>query len=75
MSQLSLDLGEKQIEHNEIEVNTPGDNFRRRVLMEGSDDGNTWNKLVEARPGSFSQRRESRSSTRRCPTRPADTAI
>jgi hypothetical protein len=46
-SQLSLDLGEKQIEHNEVEIHTPGDNFRRRVLLEGSDDGNTWNKLVE----------------------------
>lgn len=46
-SQLSLDLGEKQIEHNEVEINTPGDNFRRRVLLEGSDDGNTWSKLVE----------------------------
>ena len=46
-SQLSLDLGEKQIEHNEVEINTPGDDFRRRVLLEGSDDGNTWNKLVE----------------------------
>jgi hypothetical protein len=46
-SQLSLDLGEKQIEHNEIEINTPGDNFRRRVLLEGSDDGDTWNKVME----------------------------
>ncbi len=45
--QLSLDLGEKQIEHNEVEINTPGDNFRRRVLLEGSDEGNSWNKLVE----------------------------
>ncbi|MCU0876149.1 MAG: DUF3999 domain-containing protein [Pirellulaceae bacterium] len=47
ISQLSLDLGEKQIEHNEVEIHTPGDNFRRRVLLEGSDDGSAWNKLVE----------------------------
>ena len=46
-SQLSLDLGEQQIEHNEVEINSAGDNFRRRVLLEGSDDGSTWNKLVE----------------------------
>lgn len=44
-SQLSLDLGETRIEHNEVEVKTPGKNFRRRVLLEGSDDGDAWNKL------------------------------
>jgi len=46
-SQLSLDLGDKPIEHNEVEIKTPGDNFRRRVLLEGSEDGNAWNKLVD----------------------------
>ena len=46
-SQLSLDLGDKPTQHNEVEVNTPGDNFCRRVLLEGSDDGNAWNKLVD----------------------------
>jgi len=46
-SQLSLDLGEVRIEHNEVEVKTPGTNFRRRVLLEGSDDGDAWNNLTE----------------------------
>jgi len=45
--QLSLDLGGKRIDHNEVEINTPGDNFRRRVVLEGSDDGNQWNELAK----------------------------
>lgn len=45
--QLSLDLGEKQIDHNEVEINTPGDNYRRRVVLEGSDDRNHWNELAK----------------------------
>ncbi|NLF73148.1 MAG: DUF3999 domain-containing protein [Candidatus Anammoximicrobium sp.] len=45
--QLSLDLNDKQIDHNEVEVNTPGDNYRRRVVLEGSDDGNQWNELTK----------------------------
>jgi hypothetical protein len=46
-SQLALDLGEQQIEHNEVEIHTPGTNFRRRVLLEGSDDGNAWSQLAQ----------------------------
>jgi len=46
-SQLSLDLGEVRIEHNEVEVRTPGTNFRRRVFLEGSDDGDAWNRLSD----------------------------
>ena len=46
-SQLTLDLGEQQIEHNELEIHTPGTNFRRRALIEGSDDGNAWSKLAQ----------------------------
>jgi len=45
--QVSLDLGEKQIDHNELEVNTPGDNYRRRVVLEGSDDRKEWNELAK----------------------------
>jgi len=46
-SQLALDLGEQPIEHNEVEIQTPGRNFRRRVLLEGSDDGEAWSKLAQ----------------------------
>jgi len=41
-SELSVDLGESAEEHNEIEVNTEGMNFRRRVDVEASDDGRQW---------------------------------
>lgn len=46
-SRLSLDLGEQPIEHNEVEIQTAGTNFRRRARLEGSDDGNSWNELAE----------------------------
>lgn len=46
-SRLTLDLGAKAIEHNEVEIQTPGKNFRRRVVLEGSDDDNTWSQLTE----------------------------
>ncbi len=45
--QLALDLGENQIDHNEVEINSPGDNYRRRVVLEGSDDRNKWNELAK----------------------------
>lgn len=45
--QVSLDLGEKQTDHNEVEVNTPGDNYRRRVVLEGSDDRKEWKELAK----------------------------
>lgn len=47
VSQLSLDLGESSIEHNEVQIKTPGAGFRRRVIVEGSDDGEQWSKLAE----------------------------
>ena len=46
-SRLSLDLAQGDIEHNEVEVKTPGINFRRRAVLEGSDDGQSWYKLAE----------------------------
>lgn len=45
--ELSLDLGESPPEHNQIELATAGSNFRRRVRLEGSDDGTNWRVLVE----------------------------
>jgi hypothetical protein len=44
-SEVSVDLGENGGEHNEIEVETGGVNFRRRVDVEGSTTGNDWRTL------------------------------
>jgi hypothetical protein len=45
-SQLSLDLGEERFEHNEVEVQTAGTNYRRAVVLEGSDDEERWSRLA-----------------------------
>lgn len=44
-SEMSVDLGENAGEHNEVEVETAGTNFRRRVDLEGSDSGREWRTL------------------------------
>jgi len=44
-SEVSVDLGENHGEHNEIEVDTEGDNFRRQVVVEGSDSESDWRTL------------------------------
>src|SRR5687767_1207796 len=44
-SEVSVDLGESPGEHNEVEVETYGSNFRRRVEVDGSDNGTEWKKL------------------------------
>jgi len=44
-SEVSLDLGENPGEHNEIEIETRGENFRRQVVIEGSDSGREWRTL------------------------------
>lgn len=44
-SEVSLDLGEDHGEHNEVEIETAGTNFRRRVAVEGSDSGTDWKTL------------------------------
>ena len=41
------DLGREGILHNEVEVRTPSQNFQRRVVVEGSPDGETWAVLEE----------------------------
>lgn len=43
----SYDLGANPPEHNQLEVETTGDEFRRRAVVEGSDDGQNWLKLTE----------------------------
>jgi hypothetical protein len=46
-SEVSLDLGENHSSHNEIEIDTSGTNFRRRVVVEGSDSGGDWRTLSQ----------------------------
>lgn len=43
--EVSVDLGEYPGEHNEIEIQTLGTNFRRRVEVEGSDAGTEWKTI------------------------------
>ncbi|HKG59482.1 MAG TPA: DUF3999 family protein [Pyrinomonadaceae bacterium] len=44
-SEVSVDLGENPGEHNEIDIETYGANFRRQVVVEGSDSGREWRML------------------------------
>ena len=43
---VTVDFGSKILK-NRVEVATPGTNFRRSVLVEGCDDGTSWQKLRE----------------------------
>jgi uncharacterized protein DUF3999 len=44
-SETSVDLGDNPGEHNEIQIETRGENFRRQVVVEGSDSGREWRTL------------------------------
>jgi hypothetical protein len=44
-TEVSVDLGENPGDHNEVEIETTGSNFRRRVDVEGSDSGADWRTL------------------------------
>jgi hypothetical protein len=44
-SEMSVDLGESAGEHNAVEIETSGSNFRRRVEVEGSDSAKEWRTL------------------------------
>jgi hypothetical protein len=46
VAQISYDLGEQPQEHNEVEIQTAGNNFRRLADVEGSADGERWLTLV-----------------------------
>ncbi len=46
-SDVSLELTEQDVEHNQVSIDMPGDNYRRRVTLEGSDDGTAWKPLAE----------------------------
>ena len=45
---VSLDLGTPTEEHNRVEVITAGVDYRRVVLVEGSDDGATWREVAKS---------------------------
>ncbi len=45
-AEISLDLGEQTQQHNEVEIDSAGDNFRRLVDVEGSPDGVQWSRLA-----------------------------
>ena len=46
-SELTLDLGDGKLEHNALEIQLPGQNYRRLFTLEGSDDGEQWRPLHE----------------------------
>ena len=45
-AEVTLDLGPSPAPHNELEIDTAGDGFRRRVTVEGSEDGERWLRLA-----------------------------
>jgi hypothetical protein len=45
-TQVSLDLGEQAQQHNQVDVETTGNNFRRLVDVQGSPDGAQWSTLA-----------------------------
>jgi hypothetical protein len=52
--QLTLDLLENDIQHNTIRVITTGDNFRRAIEIDGSEDGMTWRRVADGNLVRFS---------------------
>ena len=46
--QISLDLGDRSEPHNQVEIDTAGNNFRRLVDVGGSADGARWSTLASA---------------------------
>ena len=45
--EVTLELDEGRREHDEIDVVTGGRDFRRRVQIQGSDDGKDWGSLLD----------------------------
>jgi hypothetical protein len=46
VTQISLDLGDRSEQHNQVEIETAGNNFRRLVDVGGSADGAQWSTLA-----------------------------
>jgi hypothetical protein len=45
-AEASYDLGEQPGEHNRLEIDTAGENFRRKATVEGSHDAKQWAAVV-----------------------------
>jgi hypothetical protein len=45
--EVSLDLGDNPAEHNELAVTTGGSDVRRRLRLEGGDDGKRWAVILD----------------------------
>jgi len=45
-TEATVDLGDNAGEHNEVQIQTSGDDFRRRAVVEGSDDRSDWKTLI-----------------------------
>lgn len=58
VTEVSIDLGEQPGEHNEIQLTLPGTNYRRRVELEGSDDGRQWRPIRKGYVAFFRRGRE-----------------
>jgi len=46
-AELTLDIGNPPLEHNEVQVQLAGSQYRRHSRLEGSPDGSDWRLLVE----------------------------
>lgn len=47
IQEVTLELTGTQITHNQVLIETSGTEFRRLVVVEGSDEGQEWKKLVQ----------------------------
>ncbi|MFO0427819.1 MAG: hypothetical protein ACK526_14730 [Planctomyces sp.] len=45
VSELTLELSGDSIRHNEVRIVSDGENFRRAVIVDGSDEGTEWRRL------------------------------
>ena len=45
-TEATVDLGDNAGEHNQVQIQTAGNDFRRRVVVEGSDSRSDWKTLV-----------------------------
>ncbi len=44
-TEVTIDLGQNPSEHNQVQIETSGSVFRRRVIVEGSDSSSGWRTL------------------------------
>lgn len=52
-SEITLDLGADPEDYNEIKISPPGVDYRRRVVIDGSDDRQNWQTVAERRIAYF----------------------